>query len=119
MESDVFLPGAEPLFLEGGKLGCLLLHGAGGGTTWDLKEFANYIHEQTNATVSVPALKGFGTKPEDLYEVTFDDWMDDVKGALHRLQENCTSIAVIGHSFGGLLALLLAAQDKSIDVVVT
>ena len=119
MNSDVFLPGSEPIFLKGGKFGCLLLHGAGGGTTWDLKEFANYLHSQIDATVSVPALRGFGTKPEDLYEVTFDDWIDDVNVALHRLQATCTSIVVIGHSFGGLLALILAAQNKSIDAVVT
>ena len=119
MNSDVFLPGAEPIFLEGGKLGCLLLHGAGGGTTWDLKEFTNYLHSQINATVSVPALRGFGTKPEDLYEVTFEDWMDDGKVALHRLQASCTSIAIIGHSFGGLLALILTAQNSSINAVIT
>ena len=45
MEETNYLPGAEPLFLKGSKIGCLLLHGAGGGTAWDLKEVAHYLHE--------------------------------------------------------------------------
>jgi carboxylesterase len=119
MNSKTYLPGAEPLFLKGSNIGCLLLHGAGGGTAWDLKEFAHFLHDQIGATVSVPALQGFGTKPEDLYEVTFNDWMNDAKNALSQVQETCTSIVIVGHSFGGLLGLILAAQNSSIDVLVT
>ena len=119
MSPRTYLPGAEPLFLKGGAIGCLLLHGAGGGTAWDLKEFAQYLHKQMGATIIVPALQGFGTKPEDLYEITFEHWLNDAKEALNRLQETCTSTVIIGHSFGGLLGLILAAQDQSVDILVT
>jgi carboxylesterase len=114
-----YLPGAEPLFIKGSNLGCLLLHGAGGGTAWDLKEMSEYLHRQLHATVWLPSLTGFGTEPEDLYTVTFDKWMNDAQEGLERLQCCCDKIIVLGHSFGGLLGLLLAANNDSISVLIT
>jgi carboxylesterase len=114
-----YLHGAEPLFIEGSKIGCLLLHGAGGGTAWDLKEIAHHLHKEIGSTVWLPALKGFGTKPEDLCNVTFSDWMNDARNGLDRLKGSCDTIIVLGHSFGGLLALILAAEDQSIAAIVT
>ena len=119
MEETNYLPGAEPLFLEGSKIGCLLLHGAGGGTAWDLKEIAHYLHEQIGATVWLPSLKGFGTKPEDLDNVSFSDWLNDARVGVDRLKTSCEKIILLGHSFGGLLALLLAAENQSIGAVIT
>lgn len=117
--SSTYLEGAEPLFIKGNKQGCLLLHGAGGGTAWDLKEFAGVLHEKTGMTIWLPALKGFGTTPEDLYEVAFDDWLINSKDGVEKLQESCTGICIVGHSMGGLLALLLASEQEKIDAIVT
>ena len=114
-----YLPGAEPLFIKGSNLGVLLLHGAGGGTTWDLKKTAEYLHQQLKATVWFPALTGFGTKPEDLLTVTFDSWLSDAQNGLERLQTICDTIIVLGHSFGGLLGLVLAANNKEISTVIS
>jgi hypothetical protein len=76
-----YLEGAEPLFLEGGERGLLLLHGAGGGTAWDMKEFAAAAHRR-GWTVWLPSLPGFGTRPEELTDVTAEDWLDEArKGA--------------------------------------
>lgn len=47
-----YLKGAEPLFIKGTRTGCLLLHGAGGGTAWDLKEFADALHMKTPLELS-------------------------------------------------------------------
>jgi carboxylesterase len=117
--SSVYMEGAEPLFLQGSKSGCLLLHGAGGGTTWDLKEFANVLQERTGMTVWLPALKGFGTTPEDLYEVTFDDWLANSIEGVEKLQHTCDQICIVGHSMGGLLALITASKREGIDAIVT
>lgn len=119
IENINYLPGAEPLYLEGSNIGCLLLHGAGGGTAWDLKEIAHYLHEKLDATVWLPSLKGFGTKPEDLYNVSFSDWFDDAQNGINRLKASCDTIIVLGHSFGGLLSYILAAEDNSINAVIT
>jgi carboxylesterase len=114
-----FIPGAEPLFLEGSDIGCLLLHGGGGGTTWDLKEFANALHERTGMTIWLPALTGYRTRPEDLVSVTFDDLFIDVTIGLDKLLQTCNRVYVIGHSMGGVLALVLASEREEVDGVVT
>ncbi len=114
-----YIPGAEPLYIEGTETGCLLLHGLGGGTTWDLKEFADILHSRTGMTVWLPALQGFGTKPEDLYEVTFDDWLVEARAGIERLGKKCSRLFVVGHSGGGLLTLLLASERKEIGAIAT
>jgi carboxylesterase len=114
-----YLPGAEPLFITGGTTGCLLLHGGGGGTAWDLKEFANILHERTGMTVWLPSLSGFGTRPEDLYDITLEDWLADAHSGLGRLLESCTQTFIVGHSAGGVLTLLTASERKEVDGIVT
>ena len=114
-----YIPGAEPLFIEGNVSGCLLLHGAGGGSAWDQKEFATILHERTGMTVWLPSITGFGTKPEDLLEVTLDDWLVDVTSGLDRLLETCQKVFIVGHSAGGALALLAASERNEVNGIVT
>jgi carboxylesterase len=114
-----YLVGAEPLFIEGNASGCLLLHGAGGGTAWDLKEFASLLHEKTGMTIWLPSLTGFGTQPEDLFDVTLDTWLTDAQSGLDRLLETCERVFIVGHSAGGVLALLKASEKKEVNGVVT
>jgi carboxylesterase len=117
--SKDFIPGAEPLFIEGNEKGCLLLHGGGGGTAWDLKEFANVLHNRTGMTVWLPSLTGYGTRPEDLYGVAFDDWLSDAHNGLDRLLEQCEQVYVVGHSAGGLVSLILASEREEVSSLVT
>ncbi|MFX0151008.1 MAG: alpha/beta hydrolase [Candidatus Hodarchaeota archaeon] len=114
-----YLTGAEPLYIKGSSRGCLLLHGGGGGTTWDLKEFGQELNSKTGMSIWLPALKGFGTKPEDLYNVKFADWITDAREGFLRLQQDCQSIFIIGHSMGGLLTLVLAAEIEEVAGIVT
>ncbi|MHA1167682.1 MAG: alpha/beta hydrolase [Candidatus Hodarchaeales archaeon] len=114
-----YIKGAEPLFLEGKDKGLLLLHGGGGGTTWDLKEFARVANE-SGFTVWLPSLPGYGTVPEELNSVQFGDWLATAIEGVERLRESCTSVFAIGHSLGGLIALVLAAETGvDLDRVVT
>jgi len=114
-----YLAGAEPLFIEGNARGCLLLHGAGGGTAWDLKEFARLLHEKTGMTIWLPSLTGFGTRPEDLFGVTLEDWLNDAQSGLGRLLETCERVFIMGHSAGGVLTLLKASERSEISGLVT
>jgi len=114
-----YLTGADPVFISGSTSGCLLLHGAGGGTAWDLKEFANELHSKTGWTIWLPSLSGFGTRPEDLIGITFNDWQTDAQIGLKKLQQECNKLFVVGHSMGGLLTLILAAQYQQINGIVT
>jgi len=114
-----YIPGAEPLFIEGKTRGCLLLHGGGGGTAWDLKEFANILHKQTGMTVWLPSLTGYGTKPEDLIGVGMHDWLTDADSGVNRLLETCQEVFVVGHSAGGVLSLITASTRSEVKGVVT
>jgi carboxylesterase len=114
-----YLKGAEPLYIEGNTRGCLLLHGAGGGSAWDLKEFAHLLHEKTGMTIWLPSLAGFGTRPEDLIDVTLNDWLNDAETGIVRLLENCKHTFIVGHSAGGMLALLTASMRSDVSGIVT
>ncbi|MFW9793382.1 MAG: alpha/beta hydrolase [Candidatus Thorarchaeota archaeon] len=114
-----YLPGAEPLFIEGNQRGCLLIHGAGGGSAWDLKEFADIINKKTGMTVWLPSLTGFGTKPEDLFNVSLDDWLEDAISGLDRLLETCQQVFIVGHSVGGVLTLLTASTRSEVVGITT
>ncbi|MHA2294730.1 MAG: alpha/beta hydrolase [Candidatus Hodarchaeales archaeon] len=118
--SKEYLQGGEPLFLKGKEKGLLLIHGGGGGTTWDLKEFAAKANDH-NYTVWLPSLPGYGTVPEDLINITVDDWLTEAREGIKRLRliEKCSSVSIVGHSLGGLIALVLAAEDEKISRVVT
>ncbi|GIV96636.1 MAG: alpha/beta hydrolase [Herpetosiphonaceae bacterium] len=98
--------------------GCLILHG------WT----ANRNHvialaphlEHMEIPYRIPLLRGHGTQPEDLYGVTWKDWYADVERAFDELLQEVDKVIVVGHSMGGLLALLLAArQPERIDAVVS
>ena len=111
-----YLPGAEPLYLRGGDRGLLLLHGGGGGTAWDMKGFARAAHRR-GYTVRVPSLPGYGTQPSDLIGITAEVWLDEVRDGVDRLLRDCGTVAVVAHSVGGVLALVVAAEDRRISRV--
>ncbi len=56
-------------------------------------------------------LKGHGTSPCDLRERKRQDWLDSVRRGYRILAGLCESIALVGFSTGGLLALQLAADQ--------
>lgn len=59
-------------------------------------------------------LKGHGTSPCDLRERTWQDWFDSVLRGYRILSATSESISLVGFSTGGLLALLLAADQPDL-----
>jgi carboxylesterase len=105
---EKIIPGCEPLYYEGGKEGCLLLHGFT-SSPFELRLLGAALNN-AGYTVSVPLLPGHGTSPRNLKKSKWTDWYEEAKMELFRLRKSCTKVYVIGLSMGGSLALHLAAH---------
>lgn len=69
-------------------------------------------------TVHVARLAGHGTSPEDLAATTWDDWVASAREAYRALRSRCASVALVGLSMGGAIALHLAATEGPAAIVV-
>ena len=112
-------PGADPLYVDGGRTGVLLSHGFTGSPAsmvlWG-KDLA-----ARGYTVSVPRLPGHGTTWKDMNTTGWEDWYGELDAALTELHTKCDQVVVSGLSMGGCLALALAErrpQDIAAVVVV-
>ena len=96
------------VFLPGGRLGVLLIHGLG-GTPTELRFVAQSL-ARAGHTVSCVQLAGHCVTPEELRRSTWPEWYASVEEAHDRLREHCDVIVAGGLSMGGILALLLAQR---------
>ena len=112
----MILSGAEPFLLMGGTHGVLLIHGFT-GLPAELLLMGQFLQNRGFTVLGV-RLAGHGTSAEDLSHMTKEDWMDSVRDGYALLSACTERISVAGHSMGGLLALLLAAE-KPVERVAT
>lgn len=101
---------AEPYFSSGGKVGCLCLHGVT-ATPDELRWLGASLAERS-ITIYIPRLPGHGTDPRDLARIRWRDWFACAADGYHLLRAQCDQVFVLGHSMGGLLAFLLAADAR-------
>ena len=111
----MILAGAEPFFMPGGKRGVLLVHGFT-GLPAELLLMGRDLNARGYSVLGV-RLAGHATRAEDLACTTGEDWLDSVRDGYALLSGACGRIAVCGHSMGGLLALLLAAEKRVTSVI--
>lgn len=106
----------KPFFFPGGEPGVLLIHGflTAPGEMQPLGEYLT----AAGMTVSGIRLRGHGTQPEDLAQVSWRDWVVDVETKLAELRQHCARVCIAGLSLGGALALYTAAHSP-VDRVVT
>ena len=100
--------GSGAFTLEGGPRGVLMIHGFS-ANPYGLHPFAEALHTR-GFTVHVPLLSGHGTSWEDLERARWTDWERQMGAALSTLRDRTEAIGVVGLSFGGALALHLAAH---------
>ncbi|MGL5755787.1 MAG: alpha/beta hydrolase [Paraclostridium sp.] len=94
--------------LSGNEIGCLLIHGFT-STPAEMYPLAKVLNDN-GYTVHSILLSGHGTNHDELLKVSYIDWYSDVEKAYEELLFECEQVVVIGHSMGGLLALMLASN---------
>lgn len=105
-----YIPGAEPIALDAGPRGVLILHGFG-DTPQSVRGLASALHEH-GWTVRAPALRGHGSTLQAFTKARANQWLDDARRALRELQAQSHAVAIIGQSMGGALATVLAAEQR-------
>jgi len=113
----MIIKGAEPFFMEGNRIGCVLIHGFSSSPS-EMRILGNFLNEK-GYSVTAPLLPGHGTKPEDMLKYGWRDWYQEVESAFKYLtKQNCTKIYLIGLSMGSLIALYGAAQKLPVSGVI-
>jgi carboxylesterase len=110
------LPGAEPFYFEGNRVGILVSHGFT-GTTQSMRPLGE-AYAKAGYTVCGPRLKGHGTHYEDMEQTTYEDWIDSIEEGYQWLKERCDTIFVTGLSMGGTLTLYMAETYPDIQGIV-
>ncbi len=107
----------QPFYFKGtnGK-GVLLVHGWT-STSYEVRRLGRYLNEN-GFTVMGPMLRGHGSKPEDLDDVKWQEWLRDLACSFEKLKKECTEVYVGGTSVGSTLSVLLATQKPEIKGLV-
>jgi carboxylesterase len=103
------LPGAEPFTFDGGEVGVLLLHGFT-GCPQSLRPWGEALRD-AGLRVHCPLLPGHGTHWRDLAARRWPEWAATVEAGFQALAADCRTVVVGALSFGGALALHLAASS--------
>ncbi len=110
------LPGAEPLSVDGGPVGVLVVHGFT-GTPQSMRGLAEAFAD-LGFSVEMPLLPGHGTSLDDMLDTGWDDWSGAAEAAYVDLAGRCEHVVVAGLSMGGTLTLWLASRHPEIVGIV-
>jgi len=81
----------------------------------DLAQFINGCGSQVYGV----RLKGHGTAPINMKDVSWQEWYDSLQRGYAALKNSCSKIVIIGFSTGGLLGLLSCANKKNISAIIS
>ncbi|MES2911734.1 MAG: alpha/beta fold hydrolase, partial [Pseudomonadota bacterium] len=87
-----------------------LIHGLG-GTQYDLGSMHKRLKNAGFVTHSL-TLPGHGTTPEDLVNVTAEQWMEAVTAKYHEVAAQHDNFHIMGMCMGSLLAIELAKRQR-------
>jgi len=99
---------AEPFFLPGGPIGCVLVHGFTGSPK-EMRMLGDHLHQQGHTVLAV-RLAGHATDMEDMIRSHYCDWLASVEDGYHLLRPHCDQIFLMGLSMGGVLSLVQASR---------
>jgi carboxylesterase len=111
----MIIPTAEPFFLLGNRVGCLLIHGHT-GTPKEMRWMGEYLADKGYSVLGI-RLAGHATSPEDMRRMHWTDWIASVEDGFYQLMGCADQIFVIGLSMGGILSLQFAAHHPVAGVI--
>lgn len=94
------------------KRGILLTHGLT-DSPYTMRAIADFFRGEC-FFVQVLLLPGHGTRPGDLLDVTWEEWVKAYSFGVRTLKENADEIYLAGFSTGGTLAIQRAMNDSDI-----
>ncbi len=92
------------------KIAILLIHDFS-ASPWETKELGKYLY-QKGFNVYGLRLAGHGTTPEDLLDISLDDWHKSIEEGYEITRLLGEKVVFAGLSSGGSLALSFAAEKK-------
>ena len=104
----------EPFHMQGGKTGCLLLHGFAGSPA-EMEPFGKSL-AAAGLTVFCPVLAGH-RDPAHMCGAGWEEWLGTARAALAMLMREALEVFLVGFSLGGLIAFDLAASEPVAGVV--
>ena len=110
------MAGAEPMSVEGGPVGVLVLHGFTGNPQ-SMRPLADAF-AAAGYGVEMPLLAGHGTRVEDMLDTNWVDWSSDAEAALQRLTARSERVVVAGLSMGGSLTCWLATRHPELAGII-
>ncbi len=106
---DIFsLPQAQPFDLGAGEHGVLLLHGFT-GTPAHMRLIGEGLAQRGFRVRSI-LMPGHGTRPEDMMNVSWQDWLLSARLAAREMAGAHRYFSVAGLSMGGVLSLILSQE---------
>ncbi|UJF33052.1 alpha/beta hydrolase [Paenibacillus hexagrammi] len=109
----------EPFSFKGlgskSQIALLMVHGFTGSPS-EFRRVGYFLHDQ-GYTVQAVRLPGHGTSPEEMRRTEWTDWYGHVRDQYDELAAVCKNIVVIGHSMGGLLTFMLAAERRPAGII--
>jgi carboxylesterase len=106
MNQAYIMKGAEPFFLAGNSIGCLMIHGFT-GTPREMRGMGEYLNK-VGFTVYGLRLAGHATQIRDLVRSRWQDWIISMEEGIYLLSTNCSQVFTLGLSMGGILSLIAA-----------
>lgn len=98
------------------KYGALLLHGLL-DCPFSLRDIGDRLQAKGVLCRSL-LLPGHGTTPSDLFNVSYQDWVDTVNYGIQSLRKEVNQIYLVGYSTGAALSIYHALQDKDIAGII-
>lgn len=98
------------------KYGVLLIHGLL-DCPFSLRDLGIHLQGQGIPCRSI-LLPGHGTRPQDLFTVTWQDWMDTLRYGVESLKKEVDHLYLAGYSTGAALSIYQALQDSSLAGII-